>query len=253
MRWAPRSWAEAARYLLALSRLALRPEENSLAWPARTFLPTGGHLIRRIQMLKENVQGPDRSFVEVNAHRHDGDAARRSAMVVVAFRGPAPAQGVGNTACRPDRQMNRNGNRFDLSFMSPSPWEFTRFGLRPSADSGSQVASSIRSATRSRKELPIGLPRLESIDQAAVEFKLLPRDQSKKLPGRIMTGDWMVRTVKDFDWKAAIKKLVKAEDKTPGELVEVRIRETGRTTRRPVPRCWDRTRAFTFPTGERRV
>ena len=43
-------------YLLALSRLALRPEENPLAWPARTFLPAGGHLIRRIQMLKENDQ-----------------------------------------------------------------------------------------------------------------------------------------------------------------------------------------------------
>ena len=35
-----------------------------------------------------------------------------------------------------------------------------------------------------------------------------------------MTGDWTVRTVKDFDWKIPIKMLVK-EGKTPGKLVEV--------------------------------
>ena len=69
-------------------------------------------------------------------------------------------------------------------------------------------------------ELPVGLPKLESIEQAMVEFKLLPRDPEKKLPGRIMTGDWTVRTVKDFDWKPPIKMLVKV-GKTPGRLVEV--------------------------------
>ena len=52
-------------YLLELSRLALRPEENTFAWPATTFLPAGGHLIRRIQMLKENAQGQDRSLSKV--------------------------------------------------------------------------------------------------------------------------------------------------------------------------------------------
>jgi beta-lactamase regulating signal transducer with metallopeptidase domain len=42
-----------ARYLVALSSLALRQDERSPCWPARAFLPARGALIRRIAMLRD--------------------------------------------------------------------------------------------------------------------------------------------------------------------------------------------------------
>ena len=47
-----------ARYLVALSRLALRQDGRSPCWPARAFLPARGTLIRRIAMLRDRI--PDR-------------------------------------------------------------------------------------------------------------------------------------------------------------------------------------------------
>jgi len=49
-------------YLLALSRLALRQNERASFWPARTFLPARGTLIRRIEMLTNMEVNGDRSW-----------------------------------------------------------------------------------------------------------------------------------------------------------------------------------------------
>jgi beta-lactamase regulating signal transducer with metallopeptidase domain len=205
-------------YLLALSRLALRPEENAFAWPARTFLPAGGHLIRRIQMLKENARGQDRSLSTV------AKVVTMTLLIAVgacsvAVRGLAPARGAetppGATATT---ELSRQP--FDVSYLSPDVMGV--YAVRPAAifriPGLKRQFETIGAAIA--KELPFGLPKLESIEQATVEFKLLSRDLDKKVPGRIVTGDWMVRTVKDFDWKTSIKMLVK-DGETPGELIEV--------------------------------
>jgi hypothetical protein len=56
-----------ARYLVALSRLALQQDRWSPSWPAREFLPVRGTLIRRIAMLRgQNGTGTmDRPFSRV--------------------------------------------------------------------------------------------------------------------------------------------------------------------------------------------
>lgn len=41
-------------YLQTLAAMALRQADQSLGWPARTFLPTRGHLLRRVEMLKHS-------------------------------------------------------------------------------------------------------------------------------------------------------------------------------------------------------
>ena len=41
-------------YLQMLAAMALRQTDQSVSWPARTFLPTRGHLIRRVEMLKHS-------------------------------------------------------------------------------------------------------------------------------------------------------------------------------------------------------
>lgn len=47
-----------AAYLQALAELALRQSERPLGWPARTFLPTRGTFMRRIEMLRDAKNGP---------------------------------------------------------------------------------------------------------------------------------------------------------------------------------------------------
>ena len=207
-------------YLVALSRMALRPEEKLFAWPARTFLPAGGHLIRRIQMLKENSPGRNRTL----------SAAMRVVTLTlllaigagaVAFRGLAPARAA---EVRPAATETKETSvqRFDISYLPSDavgvyairPAAIARVpGLKPYVD---KISSAIS------KEL--GLPALEAIEQATIEFKLLPRDPSKKKPGRFLTGNWVARPAQDFDWKPTINKMVqilKRPGKKPAELVEV--------------------------------
>lgn len=42
-------------YLMTLAEMALRQSDRPLAWPARTFLPTHGTFLRRIEMLRDNT------------------------------------------------------------------------------------------------------------------------------------------------------------------------------------------------------
>jgi beta-lactamase regulating signal transducer with metallopeptidase domain len=42
------------RYLQTLANMALRQDDRPLGWPARTFLPTRGTFLRRIEMLRDN-------------------------------------------------------------------------------------------------------------------------------------------------------------------------------------------------------
>jgi hypothetical protein len=205
-------------YLKALSRLALRRNENALAWPARAFLPAGGHLIRRIQMLKENAQGRDRAMSRM------AKIITMSLLVgvgacAVALRGVAPADGA-ETPPGVAVATDLNRQRFDVSYLPPDVMGV--YAVRPAAILQLPGLKSHFEMINAAivKEFPFGLPKLESIEQATIEFKLLPRDPSKKRPGRIMTGDWTVRTVKDFYWKTPITMLVKA-GKTPGKLDEV--------------------------------
>ena len=158
-------------------------------------------------MLKVDAQGQDRvmsrfaKIVTLSLLVGVGATA-------VAFRGPAPADGAESppgalAATDLDRQ------RFDVSYLSSDVMGV--YAVRPAAIfriPGLKSHLEMLGAAIA-KELPYGLPKLESIEQATIEFKLLPRDQSKKRPGRIVTGDWMVRTVEDFDWKTPITDLVK--------------------------------------------
>jgi hypothetical protein len=47
-----------AAYLQSLAELALRQSERPLGWPARTFLPTRGTFMRRIEMLRDAKNSP---------------------------------------------------------------------------------------------------------------------------------------------------------------------------------------------------
>ncbi len=207
------------RYLVALSRLALRPEENPLSWPARTFLPARGHLIRRIQMLKEQSPTPDRSmpaamrFVTVATLVVVGLAA-------AAFRGSTPTRGAESPpATAATTQPNTEG--FDLSYLPRDAVGV--LAIRPQALDRVPGLNTYFEALRAvLAEKITGLPKFESIEQASIEFSVSARDRSKNQPGRLLDGDWMIRSVEDFDWKTLVKKVVKLFPSIQ-ELVDVRL------------------------------
>ena len=97
-------------YLLALSGLALKTHKGPLVWPASTFLPRNGHLIRRIHMLRDTSSTKDGALTRSRTRPDRCSAGRRqccrggteapfggSCGPVAASRGKA---GVGGGAAR---------------------------------------------------------------------------------------------------------------------------------------------------------
>lgn len=83
-----------SRYLLSLSRLALRQDGRIPCWPARAFLPAKGNLIRRIIMLRDEKLSIDRPW---SAPRRGASAFLLFAVAagVLTLRGPARGDDAG--------------------------------------------------------------------------------------------------------------------------------------------------------------
>jgi beta-lactamase regulating signal transducer with metallopeptidase domain len=212
-------------YLLALARLALRMETSRLAWPARAFLPARGQLVRRIHMLKRKAA----------ANNGPLPVAGRAVTIVcllalglgaVALRGqssndatlPPPAK---NADPQVDRTRVPQFEAFGVEYLPANPAAV--FAVRPAAIFGLPGMKTRAKLFNDELRVPFGqtLPEIESIEQACVELSVLPRDKSKKQQGRIMTGDFMVRSVGDFDWKPACKQFAKSFGRKDVELREV--------------------------------
>lgn len=77
------------QYLRTLANMALRQQDRPLGWPARTFLPTRGTFLRRIEMLRDNGTSPRKPWASV----------RLAGLGIVALAGLAAA-GLRATADR---------------------------------------------------------------------------------------------------------------------------------------------------------
>ena len=64
---------------------------------------------------------------------------------------------------------------------------------------------------------------ITSIDQAVIGFNIKPRDRKKGVPGRIVTGAFVLRSVRDCDWLPLAKSLVRALVPEASELAPVRL------------------------------
>jgi beta-lactamase regulating signal transducer with metallopeptidase domain len=224
--------AEAARfaggrraYLLALSRLALNAHKSRLPWPATTFLPRNGHLIRRIHMLKNESLARDGSLtlcgraitIAVLVAMSLVAVGLRSPSLVEAGEMPPVTEKQATGAATPSETR-----AFDLSYI---PTKTTGFGaVRPAAifaRADMKEMFAVLNATIA-KAIPSGMPRLELIEQATVGITVTPRDRTKGRPGTFMLDGLMVRSVDDFDWKSLVHTLVKRFGTAQSEFVEVR-------------------------------
>lgn len=78
-------------YLMTLAAMALRQSERPLAWPARTFLPTRGTFMRRIEMLRDKPLLNSASSVGIRLATVSAVVA--AGLFVAGLRGPEAAGG----------------------------------------------------------------------------------------------------------------------------------------------------------------
>jgi len=201
-----------------------------MAWPARAFLPAKGHLIRRIHVLKEQVPTNDRSLPATLR------AITIALLVVVglgavALRGPAPSLAgetppeTGKDVAKPaaEASASSNAKAFDLSYIPPRASGFA--AIRPAAifqRPGMKPHLAVLDALIA-KAFPIGIPKLESIEQATVGVFVQRKRPQTGEPVFMMGFCFMVRSVDDFDWKSLINACLKTARKADWELVEVRF------------------------------
>jgi len=224
-------------YLLALSRLALRLEDVTQALPAQTFLAARGQLIRRIQMLRRQVRSNDSPpsalgrtmTIAVLGAVGLGIALLRGSTSSQAGEKPVPA-GEGRAAIKsPAPTPNApfaTRTPFDLSyfpgrdmgFVVARPAAIFRIpGMKQYAEAlNEEIADLLESHSLDGFGFDI-----ELIEQAAIGFNVLPRDRNKGVPGRFMTGAFVLRSVHDRDWLPMVKALVKALVPKYSELTPV--------------------------------
>jgi hypothetical protein len=210
-------------YLRAISRLVLRRDGRPLSWPARTFLPATGNLIRRIDVLSSQVPARDGSL-----------PASRQVLAIVLL----VAAGLGTTLVRPsassraddlaaasDRgatEVRERSDRFDLACVPNDAMGFA--AIRPAALFARPEMTAHRLALNAliRTVVPDGTVKVESIEQATVGIIVSPRNRKKGELGRMMLNGFMIRSAADFDWKGAVKKSLKVVGEPGADLVEVR-------------------------------
>ncbi len=215
-------------YLLVLSRLALQMEKSRPAWPATAFLRENGHLIRRIHVLKEQLPTKDGAMPVM------GRSVTIALLVAIGLgaaglRIPSPIHGAetppgtGKNTANLSAATSTTSNTlsFDLTYLPKTAVGFV--AVRPAAMSRLPACKPQLDKINAfvAKHFPVGMPKIETVDQATIEVSIRPRDKSKNPYGRIMFGVAMLRTIDDFDWKTAIKSFYKKIEGFDSDLVEV--------------------------------
>lgn len=239
-----------SRYLLSLSRLALRQDGRVPHWPARAFLPARGTLIRRIGMLRDETKAADRPW----------SAMRRAlaAVVLVAvaagaatLHGPARA-GDSDRPAASGIEAGRIGRAekgqspgtlepFELSYVidedSQAVW-----GIRPAAALGrsgmggyrtmlnvamgglwAKAADQFKFDPTKPGQKP---PRIELFEQVTASMRVY-RVKGKKPNGRLAVSTITVRTTEPVDWVALARMFkLNVTEKRDGDRVYYGVKHT---------------------------
>jgi hypothetical protein len=199
-------------YMRALANLALRQEGRPLAWPARAFLSGTGTLKRRILMLRTRVNLP--GSLSPRPRRVLLTVLLAVTVVGVStLRGAGQKVGQQSAAVVSDKTVAELPP-FELRFLPPDSMGAVclrpavilgRPEFRPALDAVELFFSDMLRGP----EIPDGLGvRLEEIEQLVCIPRIETRKIKKGPQSTFMVGLNTVRTVKDFDWKAQVKKLV---------------------------------------------
>lgn len=210
------------RYLLSLSRLALRQDGRIPYWPARSFLPVKGNLIRRIAMLRDESLPTDRSWSSLRR----GVSALLLLVVtagVLTLQGPARGDDTDKVddevktvkrVPQSDDTFKVQGEPFDLTYLPENVQGFV--ALRPAAMFGragmgtyrtmlnlliAQQWSKAANAFGFDPAKPgLGPPRVEMVEQM-MGIMTINQSSLERPRWKFMLGDVVsTRTTEPFDW-----------------------------------------------------
>lgn len=204
-------------YLRALSSLALRQEGRVSHWPARSFLPARGTLIRRIAMLRcENTC--NRRPWSVTKKIIAASMLLSVATGVASLRSPAlaeePKPKTSELITIVPSVMEPKTEAFDLSYIPESAQGFaairpaallrrtgmSRFGWMLNAGCADVLAPIAKAAGVKLAEPNKGPLRVEMIEQASCSIEVQTLDVKKGPKHRLITHMLMARTTEPFDW-----------------------------------------------------
>ena len=218
-----------AAYLLALSRLALNTHKGRPVWPATSFLPRNGHLIRRIHMLKDQSKTWDGS-ITLAGRAITMAVLVAVGLVAVGLRSPSEVEATETPPATEKKtsqaQTASHASAFDLAYIPKNAMGFVAF--RPAAifECPEMKAALAALDAAIAKVIPASALKAEAIEQATIGLYVYPRNRKNGQPGRFMFGGGMVRSVHDFDWKGLVRSTVKLFGAPNSELVEARYEGT---------------------------
>lgn len=236
-------------YLQALARLALKQEGRTLAWPARTFLPAQGHLIRRILVLQSPAPASDRAL-SLTVRTVATALVLGIGIGVSALRGPAPAisaevpptAAAGNTPATQAADIP-----FDLTYVPANSMGIV--AVRPAALFGRKGMQGHRDALNAliAQFIPAAKFKVEWIDQATSALTIRTRDRAKGKPGALMINSFMLRTVKDIDWMPIVKAGLRALEGVEPNMIETQFEGRTYYLVTNCPKLGPTSGAFYFP------
>ena len=218
------------QYLTTLAELAVRQPDRPLAWPARTFLPTRGTLLRRIDMLR--TARPTESTSQSSVRGMGAVAVTVVAGLVLAgFRPPGSDRAQANGQTTPLESAPASGaGEFNLRYVPPGV--AVLLGARPESFAGLEGLEPVI------PQIDLLIERLGFSVNDVAQVLIMIRAGSDNRPGAPPVVE--VRTRQSHDFSEVIKELV-------GETEE-RASDTGIPYRHAVGRsnsaCWipnDRT------------
>ena len=186
-------------YLTILAEMALRQADRPVSWPARTFLPTRGTFLRRIEMLRDQQQ----HVARLSAPRKLATVALLVAAGVAAagLRAPerhavAQAPGAsGTTAAAP-----ADAGKIDLSLV-PSEAGIV-FAIRPAAlfakPEMQKVVQTLNEDAKLQEQLGLPLEEVEQVTLVAMRAEQLPGQP----PMPPQTRGVILRAARPHDWAA---------------------------------------------------
>ncbi len=237
-----------SRYLVALSRLALRQDGRSPCWPARAFLPPQGTLIRRIAMLRQDTEARDQTWPR-SSRVIVGLGLIAIAIGVTMLRGPAWGAGLEPPADQPAATVPAAGtgerdraepielvyipeNAVGVFVFRPAA-TFRRAGMEKWAN---MIDASVTRNFESEivREMRIdptkpGLPRLKARDiewvACGMSFGRNGVKEGTKLH-TVMFSGFTIRTTQPFDWLKMFNAWgIKTTEVRDGGLVYHRFKE----------------------------
>jgi beta-lactamase regulating signal transducer with metallopeptidase domain len=228
-----------ALYLRALSQMALRQDGRPACGLAASFLTSPGTLMRRIQMLRD-TNGPAAGRLSLLSRTGIVAFLTAIALGVSAFRSPAQnaendsaaAKGEVKTPAQSIERFYAGGFQsqrgfafrgagqelrvepFDLSYLSPEAkgvWAFRPAALLNRPELQKQVAFFDAYFAMGFKAAQLNVKpdvSIADIDMIAGQIQIHTDPHQKEHPSSLVASLNVVRTVKDFDWKKQMDKLL---------------------------------------------